>query len=156
MSRCTLFFFFAILLLALVGCQNDDSAVAPANLEGSSINQTVDPVFKAQLEGEIESENEEVQPFNHNWLDITDPTVISEPGEYRVINDFSVADGSISVNAFFLGRFMAREVFFAASMFHTRDAPPGQQESGVVPPVRDPALPERQIPLLLYECRALQ
>lgn len=96
-----------LLALFLTGCKDKESVVSPLSPEnnnGKSVineNGQIDPEFKQFLETEIKKEENTLSKSAfHNWFihKITEPTVITSPGIYQVVNDFNVGLSSESVD----------------------------------------------------------
>ncbi len=87
------------------GCGEKDKMTAPEK-NSQTLPGQVAPDFSAYLQTEIESEEEALRPFEtgaalarHTVNPITGPTVITSPGLYRVVNDFSASGDAIVIQS---------------------------------------------------------
>ena len=91
-----LIFSLGILMVMLFSsCEKDESVTSPQE----NNNNGVSSMFKQNLQKEIESENENVtipEGFVH---EITGSTTITEPGIYKVVNDFTASEDGIVINS---------------------------------------------------------
>jgi hypothetical protein len=85
-----IFFLLSIsLLIFFTGCEKDEPVVSPqANLNDETI-----AAFKQNLEAEIQSENGNINLPEGSIKEISEPTIITVPGIYMVVNDFTVSSG---------------------------------------------------------------
>jgi len=84
----------ALLLLMLVisGCEKQNPVQAPVDQAQDEELRLIDD-FEASLEAELSSLNKSTV------TEITGPTVITEPGNYKVVNDFSATSDAIVIQA---------------------------------------------------------
>ena len=82
-----LFLVSFLLLIFFAGCEKDEPVISPGT------NEEVGAAFKEDLETEITSENGNVTLPKGFIHEISEPTIITQPGIYRVVNDFSVSSG---------------------------------------------------------------
>jgi len=81
-----------LLMLIIAGCENQNPVQAPVDQEQGEELRLIDD-FEASLEAEISSLNKS------NVTEITGPTVITEPGNYKVAEDFSATSDAIVIQA---------------------------------------------------------
>lgn len=91
--------------LAGWGCQSRNKVINSESRSDTALNPP-SADFKTYLAAEIESAEETVRPFPSGQAafsvtvtDITGPTVITQPGIYRVANDFSASGDGIVIKS---------------------------------------------------------
>ncbi len=81
-----------LLMLAIAGCERQNPVQAPVDQQQDEELRLIDD-FEASLEAELSSLEKS------NVTEITGPTVITESGNYKVVQDFSATSDAIVIQA---------------------------------------------------------
>lgn len=84
-----LFLFSISFIIFLAGCEKENPLISPEE----SLSKNISNAFKKNIEAEISSEEISVNLPRGFIHEITGPTVITQPGIYKVVNNFSVTSG---------------------------------------------------------------